>query len=157
MKTARRLPETSDFRLVRCDEDGRPEAPVDVGAPEIRRACEATCALYRRTGWVAPWVSYVSVCGETAVGGGAFHGPPAYGRVEIAYFTLPDFQGRGFGARTARRLLDLAREADPDIAVWAKTLPQETASTAILRRLGFEMIGSTTDEDVGEAWRWLHL
>ena len=73
----------------------------------------------------------------------------------IAYLTAPEFRGRGFASRTAARLLAIAQEADPDIAVFAKTPPKETASTAILRRLGFKMIGEVLDEDIGKAWRWL--
>lgn len=157
MTSAPKIPDDGEFRLVRCDAAGRPETPADTSAREVRDAAEATSALYRRVGYQPPWVSYVAVRGGTTVGGGAFTGPPAYGRVEIAYFTLPAFQGRGFATLTARRLLALAREADPDIAVLAKTVPRETASTALLRKLGFRMVGSTSDEDIGEAWRWLYV
>ena len=80
--------------------------------------------------------------------------PPAEGRVEIAYFTLPGHEGRGFGRATAALLVDLARRADPALVVWAKTEPNENASTAILRSLGFRHTGSTTDHEIGEAWQW---
>jgi hypothetical protein len=42
----------------------------------------------------------------------------------------------------------------PSLTLWAKTLPYENASTAILRSLGFRHIGSTTDHEIGEAWEW---
>lgn len=144
-----------DFELVICNEAGAPERPVGTLPPEVQDACAATAALYRRTAYVPPWVGYVAVCDGVPVGGGAFVGAPAYGRVEIAYLTAPEFQGRGFASRTAARLLAIARAADPDIAVFAKTLPEETASTRILKRLGFKMVGEVTDEDIGKAWSWL--
>ena len=144
-----------DFQLIRCDESGAPERPSGSLPSEILDACAATAALYRRTGYIQPWVCYVAVSDGVPVGGGAFVGPPAYGRVEIAYLTAPEFRGRGIASRTAARLLAIARQADPDIAVFAKTRPEETASTAILRRLGFKMIGEVLDEDIGKAWRWL--
>lgn len=145
-----------DFELVRCDERGAPERPLGPLPSEILDACAATAALYQRTAYIQPWVCYVAVSDGAPVGGGAFAGPPAYGRVEISYLTEPEFRGRGFASRTAARLLAIAREADPDIAVFAKTLAEETASTAILRRLGFRMIGEVVDEDIGRAWRWLN-
>ena len=74
--------------------------------------------------------------------------------MEIAYFTLPAHEGQGFGGTTAALLVDLARRTDPDLALWAKTLPEENASTAILRSLGFRHVGSTTDHEIGEAWAW---
>jgi hypothetical protein len=41
------------------------------------------------------------------------------------------------------------------LEICAKTAPEVNASTAILRNLGFEMTGTTTDREIGEAWAWL--
>lgn len=81
--------------------------------------------------------------------------PPRDGRVEIAYYTLPGREGRGFAGRTASALVEIARRADPTVEVFAKTEPRANASTAILNRLGFEMIGETEDHEIGVAWAWL--
>jgi RimJ/RimL family protein N-acetyltransferase len=74
--------------------------------------------------------------------------------VEIAYFTRSDLEGRGHAGRTAVALVALARAADPAPAIWAKTLPEENASTHILRRLGFGFTGIVQDHEIGDAWRW---
>jgi RimJ/RimL family protein N-acetyltransferase len=138
-----------------CNADGRPDEPIDALPAPIADACVASSDLYKRIGYVPPWVSYVALNSVYAVGGGAFVGPPAGNRVEIAYFTLPEHSARGFGTLTARRLVAIARETLPTVEIFAKTLPEANASTAILSKLGFRMVGSTTDDDVGEAWAWL--
>jgi RimJ/RimL family protein N-acetyltransferase len=146
---------SSGFRLVACDPDGRPdEAAVELPGA-ILQACAASADLYRRLAYVRPWVSYIAFDSESAVGGGAFVGPPVENRVEIAYFTLPEHEGQGFATHTAQRLVAIARESRPAIEIFAKTEPETNASTAILTRLGFRMVGTTTDHEIGEAWAWL--
>ena len=89
------------------------------------------------------------------VGGGAFVGPPVEDRVEIAYFTLPEHEGHGFATLTAQGLITIAQGAHPKIEIFAKTAPEANASAAILTKLGFTMIGTTSDHEIGEAWAWL--
>ena len=144
-----------DFRLIGCDANGVPHSPIADLPQDMVDACEATAALYRRIGFEPPWTGYIAVANGTAVGGGAFVGPPDQNRVEIAYFTLPDQQGRGYARRTAEQLVSIARATDPKVDVSAKTAPEHNASTIILSRLGFERVGSTPDDDIGEAWLWL--
>jgi ribosomal-protein-alanine N-acetyltransferase len=150
-----RAPAKPGFRLVRCDPDGAPDEPIDRLPRLIAEACVASAALYGRIGYRPPWVSYIALDSEAAVGGGAFVGPPVNDRVEIAYFTLPDYEGRGFATLTARRLVAMAREDLPEVQIFAKTEPRANASTAILMKLGFTMTGTTTDDEIGEAWAWL--
>ena len=61
---------------------------------------------------------------------------------EIAYFTFPEFEGRGIATAMARELLDLAKTAEPGIVVTAQTLPQHNASTRILEKLDFARAGT---------------
>jgi len=143
------------FRLVACDRDGAPSENLGELPRPILENCEATAALYRKLGFVAPWIGYLSVLDGTIVGGGAFVGPPKQNRVEIAYFTLSEYQRKGIASRTANLLVRLAKEANPSIELFAKTLPELNASTTILARLGFRQIGSVADDDIGEAWGWL--
>lgn len=75
-------------------------------------------------------------------------------RVEIAYFTLEGFEARGFATATARALCGIADQAAERPLVVAKTLAQPNASTRILRRLGFALVGDTHDDEVGTAWLW---
>ena len=74
--------------------------------------------------------------------------------MEIAYFTLEEFQGRGYATQTARQLVSIAREALPAISLKAFTLPVVNPSTKILQRLGFAKAGLAHDDDVGEVWEW---
>lgn len=118
------------------------------------QACEQSAALYRRIGYQSPWVSYVATDANRGVGGGAFVGAPLDGVVEIAYFTLPEFSGRGYATLTARHLVAIAQRAIPDIVLKAFTLPQVNASTRILEQLGFKRTGLAQDADAGEVWEW---
>jgi [ribosomal protein S5]-alanine N-acetyltransferase len=143
-----------DFSLVRCGADGRPLSPIAVVTKEIATSYAAHADLYRRLGFVEPWVSYVAVDSGRAVGGGAFVGPPREDRVEIAYFTLKELQGRGYATRTAAELVSIARNTDPKIVISAFTLQEHNASTKTLQRLGFYFFGNARDADAGDVWEW---
>lgn len=89
-----------------------------------------------------------------AVGGGAFVGPPRDNRVEIAYYTLKEFERRRYASRTAAGLVAIARQAQRDIVIAAFTLRERNPSTRILERLGFGYFGDAQDPDAGDAWEW---
>ncbi|MCQ8184650.1 GNAT family N-acetyltransferase [Parvularcula maris] len=99
-------------------------------------------------------MGYGAIADDVPVGGGAFIGRPQGGRVEIAYYTLPEHEGRGFGTMAAQELVQIALAEDRTLTLTAKTLPQTGPSTVILERAGFLQTGLTTDEDVGDAWLW---
>lgn len=142
------------FSLVRCGADGRPLTPIK-NVPEAVVAIYAASAdLYRRVGFTPPWVSYVAVDDDRAVGGGAFVGPPRDNRVEIAYFTLKEFEGFRYASRTAAELVAIARIANPGITISAFTLRESNASTKILQRLGLKLFGDAQDPDAGDVWEW---
>lgn len=126
-----------------------------VELPEMaRKNCIDTAAYYKIVGFVPPWIGYVTMYEGRVVGGGAFKGAPKEKRVEIAYYTLTGFEGRGFATATASELIRIAKGADPAVLVTAQTLPEQNASTAVLKRLGFSLVGTATDPDVGEVWEW---
>ncbi len=141
--------------LIPCGNDGLPLAPDAPPIPDdLAPICRASAEHVRNVGYAPPWTGYLLARDGEYLGGGAFVAPPENGRVEIAYFTLPAHEGQGFGRTTAALLVDLARRADPSLALWAKTLPGDNASTAILRGLGFRHLGSAEDHEIGEAWLW---
>jgi ribosomal-protein-alanine N-acetyltransferase len=146
---------TGPFRLVPIRADGSLAGDAPPLSSDVREFCEAMAALYRKVGWQPPWVGYVSIFQGQAVGGGAFVGPPIDSRVEIAYFTAPEHERRGYATLTAKGLLEIARGAAPSVLPFAKTEPRLNSSTAILTSLGFAHAGSTTDEEIGEAWLWV--
>jgi RimJ/RimL family protein N-acetyltransferase len=88
------------------------------------------------------------------VGGCGFKGAPADNRVEIAYSTFPDFEGRGLATQMARHLVDIALVTSPGITVAAQTLPEENASTTILRKLGFVFKETLIHPEDGQMWEW---
>ena len=142
------------FSLVPCDQSGAPVQPIlDMSAALVAN-CQATAELYRRFGYVTPWIGYVAVVDNRGVGGGAFVGPPKDGYVEIAYFTLESEQGKRYASQTAASLVALARAHDPEIRLKAFTLKEENPSTRILRGLGFSIVGVAQDADAGEVWEW---
>jgi RimJ/RimL family protein N-acetyltransferase len=114
----------------------------------------ATAQLYETVGFREPWVGYLATEGQRAVGTCSFKAPPSAGRVEIAYFTFPEFEGRGIATAMAQRLTDLALESEPGVTVAAQTLPAVNASNAILRKLGFRLTGTALDDEVGKVWEW---
>lgn len=143
-----------NFELVRCDPSGQPVRLIAELDSMLVENCAATASLYQRVGYKVPWVGYLAVAEGRGVGGGAFVGPPVDRCVEIAYYTLPAEERRGHAGRTAAGLVALARAQDPGIAVKAHTLQEDNASTRILRRLGFAVVGTAMDPDAGEVWEW---
>lgn len=70
--------------------------------------------------------------------------------------TLDSEQGQGFASGTAACLVEIARRHTPGIGLKAFTLMEENASTKILARLGFAVVGIAQDADAGEVWEWRH-
>jgi len=123
-----------------------PEAAKEVGAAYV--------GLYQQTGFVPPWLGYLALDGSVCIGTCGFKAPPVDGRAEIAYFTFPGFEGRGYATRMAKALVERGRMADRQVLIAAQTLPQENASTAILRRLGFALVGTVDHPEDGPVWEW---
>lgn len=105
----------------------------------------------------APWGGYLVVdrTSRAVVGTCAFkHGPGRDGRVEIAYYTFPSFEGKGYASAMADSLLEIARAAPAARVVSASTLPERNASTRVLEKLGFAWKGQDLDPEEGPVWRW---
>jgi ribosomal-protein-alanine N-acetyltransferase len=103
------------------------------------------------------WGGYFVIDDATreVVGSCAYKKPPTEdGIVEIAYFTFPDFEGRGYATAVATKLIRLAATS-PDVQrVIAHTLPHASASTRVLERVGMANVGEVMDPDDGRVWRW---
>ena len=119
----------------------------------LRTVGQQTVAMLQRTGATTPWTGYLAVdrAHQIIVGTCGFTAPPdPEGVVEIAYFTFPPFEGRGYASAMAAGLVELAEGTAGIRRVRAHTLPEGNASTRILEKLGFERIGETTDPEAGE-------
>ena len=123
-----------------------PDVAKEVGA--------AYASLYERMGFMPPWLGYFALDGGVCIGTCGFKSPPVDGRVEIAYFTFPGFEGRGHATRMAEAVIERGRIADMNVLISAQTLPQESASTTILRRLGFVLVGTVDHPEDGPVWEW---
>ncbi|WP_247233219.1 GNAT family N-acetyltransferase [Telluribacter sp. SYSU D00476] len=80
--------------------------------------------------------------------------PDAEGVVEIGYEIRPSHRERGLATEAARGLIDHAFAHDSVRKVIAHTLSEESPSTSILKKLGFERTGDIQDPDDGIIWRW---
>jgi RimJ/RimL family protein N-acetyltransferase len=91
----------------------------------------------------------------TRIGQCGFAGPPdSDGIVEIAYAVDVEHRGKGYATEAAMGLVAYAFE-DPRVrVVRAHTLPQESASTRVLKKCGFAQIGESIDHEAGVVWRW---
>lgn len=112
-----------------------------------------------------PWGTYLGVDPDTrqVVGTCGFRDAPRAGRVEIAFWTFPPFEGRGWATAMTRELLALAHERREIQTVLAHTLPERDPATSVLRANGLRHVGAVrrdaTPTDGGTAvrgrvWRW---
>lgn len=142
------------LRLIEIREDGSPARCPGVMPPQARDAMEGTAVLYEAAGYQPPWVGYLADRDGDVVGSCAFIAPPAQGRVEIAYHTFPEFEGRGIATEMVRQLVRMAREAAPEITVIAQTPTPEGSSARVLRALGFVQEGEFEHPDQGRVRQW---
>ena len=104
------------------------------------------------------WGGYLAVDEQSrdVVGTGGFKSAPTpEGEVEIAYFTFPPFEGRGYATALARRLVDLAWSSEQVSRVLAHTLPEPNASGRVLTKTGLRRAGDAYDPEDGHVWRWV--
>lgn len=105
-----------------------------------------------------PWrhgFAVVKSDGDTVVGVASFKGSPDDdGVVEIAYGIAPGYQGRGYATEAAAALVDFAQRDARTRIVRAHTLPERNASTRVLTKCGFELLGEVIDPEDGPVWRW---
>jgi ribosomal-protein-alanine N-acetyltransferase len=142
------------LQLIPLDRDGKPRA-YSGPLPEVTaEVFDATVKLYDVVGFEEPWVSYLALAGGTPVGTCAFKSPPVDFRVEIAYFTFPEFEGRGFATAMAAELIAIARRHQPSVIVAAQTLPERNASHRVLEKLRFRHIATLEHPEDGTVWEW---
>jgi RimJ/RimL family protein N-acetyltransferase len=143
-----------DLRLIQIDIDGTPHEDAGVLSQQAADVCAQTVALYRSKGFHPPWVGYLAMQGLQIVGTCAFSAAPKDGRVEIAYFTFPEFEGRGIATLMAKKLIAIAQSTDTGLLVFAQTLAVVNASNSILKKLGFVFAGEKQHPEEGIVWEW---
>ena len=80
------------------------------------------------------------------IGHCGFHGPPELiGRAEIGYTVFTPYRGQGFAKEAARALADWAfAQEEPEL--YASVAPDNQPSLAVVRSLGFTLVGTQSDE-----------
>jgi len=140
--------------LIAISESGELARPVP-STPQIAvEVVEATTQLYRTVGYEVPWIGYLAIENGTCVGTCGFKSAPVNNRVEIAYFTFPGHESRGVATRMAAELIGLALDQMPALTVAAQTLPEENASTSVLKKLRFRLVATVEHPEDGLVWEW---
>ena len=110
--------------------------------------------LYRKQGYQKPWTGYLAIEDGKCVGTCAFKTPPRNSEVEIAYFTFPEYEGRGVATRMVSQLIKIARDRISTLTMTAQTLPEDNASNKILKKLDFIYSGEVDHPEDGRVWEW---
>jgi ribosomal-protein-alanine N-acetyltransferase len=115
-------------------------------------------AELRASAGADPWrhgFAVVERASNTVIGNASFRGPPdATGMVEIAYGIVASREGRGYATEGARALIHFAGRDERVRRIRAHTLPRANASTRVLLKCGFTLLGAVMDAEDGEVWRW---
>jgi ribosomal-protein-alanine N-acetyltransferase len=97
----------------------------------------------------------VHVVDNIIIGLCSFTGPPSVDEtVEIAYGIAPGYGSRGYASEAARALIAYAFGSGRVRTIGAHTLPEHNASTSVLLKCGFTLIGEVTNDEDGVVWRW---
>ena len=142
------------MELLAITQDGQLARSVVAAPPIAAEIVEATVQLYRAAGYQPPWIGYLALENKICVGTCGFKSPPQNNRVEIAYFTFPEHESRGVATRMASELIRVAHSEIPAVTIAAQTLPEESASTSILKKLGFRLLGTVEHPEDGLVWEW---
>lgn len=142
------------LELVAITERGQLARPLAFTPAIAEQVVAATVGLYEKVGFEPPWIGYLAIESGQCVGTCGFKSPPHNNRVEIAYFTFPEHEARGVATRMATELMRLAWDELPDLTLCAQTLPEENASTSILKKLGFRFVGKVEHPEDGLVWEW---
>jgi ribosomal-protein-alanine N-acetyltransferase len=142
------------LELIAITENGELIEPVPSMPPLAAEIVRATTQLYGAVGYELPWIGYLALENGVCVGSCGFKSPPQNNRVEIAYFTFPGHESRGVATRMASELIRLARDKMSAVTVAAQTLPEENASTSVLKKLRFRLVGTVEHPEDGLVWEW---
>jgi ribosomal-protein-alanine N-acetyltransferase len=98
------------------------------------------------------WCPHAVVLEGRMIGHAGYHGPPGVNvlqsadAIEIGYKIEPRFRGRGYATEAAAQLLQWADERGVHHFI-ASCAPDNKASLAIIRKLGFAETGEVMDEE----------
>jgi ribosomal-protein-alanine N-acetyltransferase len=102
-------------KLIAINENGNPEEPQGPLPQLARDVCDSFKQFYSSQGFTPPWTGYLADQDGVIIASCGFKGPPVDNRVEIAYFSFPEFEGRGLATQMARHLVDIALATSPEV------------------------------------------
>ena len=105
---------------------------------------ETLSAQPEAAGWLAWYVlvGHGEGRGGSVIGGAGFLGPPGpEATVEIGYSFVPEARGQGYAAEAVQALVQFAFGSGRVSRVIAHTGDDNLASSAVLRRCGFDRVG----------------
>lgn len=144
------------LRLVEIKRDATLSDGTFISTSQVEAIVNDTIKFYETSGCSSPWVSYLGVLNETVVGVCSFKSQPKENKVEVAYFTFPEHEGKGFASEMLQLLLKLAYSNLPSVCVFARTLKDRNASHRVLEKCGFATASFVVDPDDGEVLEWHH-
>ena len=104
------------------------------------------------------WGGYFVVDTDTreVVGSCAFKGEPIDdGTVEIAYFTYPEFEGKGYATCMALKLIELAGDLyEGQASDCAHTARSKRLDARVLEKVAMSFVGEVIEPDDGRVWKW---
>jgi [ribosomal protein S5]-alanine N-acetyltransferase len=122
--------------------------------PDCKENIYMSINFYEKVGYHPPWVSYYAQVEDELVGAAGFKGKPRDGKVEIAYGIFSQYQQQGIGTEICHQLVLLSLQTDPAVRITARTLQENDASGKILKKNGFELLGTVWDEEDGNVLEW---
>lgn len=142
-----------NLRPITLNED---KTNKDYASADCQQLLQMNDDFYQKNGFNIPWVAYFVVRQNQIVGSCSFVGQPQDGKVEIAYWTFKEFEGKGIASFACKKLISIANRTDPGVIITAKTAPEHNASTKILEKNNFLFTEIVQDEEIGDAWLWTH-
>ncbi len=89
------------------------------------------------------------------IGSCGFKGKPSEdGQVEIGYEIKETYRGQGLATEAAAALLDFAQQNATIKAINAHTISPNNASTRVLQKLQFALMGELPDPEEGTIYHW---
>ncbi|MES2035890.1 MAG: GNAT family N-acetyltransferase [Pseudomonadota bacterium] len=130
-------------------------APDWAGADALQAIAASQAFLVSNPDSADWWMHvFVHEADNRLIGLGGYKGAPSGGRLEFGYEFAPGYRGQGLATEAAEGMIAHAF-LQPDVDhVIAHTLPQENASTRVLKRCGLAFDEVVQDPEDGEIWRW---
>jgi RimJ/RimL family protein N-acetyltransferase len=137
--------------------EARYDVKLGSAAEVARQVVEHTLANVNGGDDDTPWGGHLAVDDDSraVIGTCAFKSPPTgEATVEIAYFTFPDYEGKGYATAMASKLVEAASRSPEVTRIIAHTLPEPNASTRVLEKIGMRFAGEVIDPEDGRVWKW---